>query len=109
MTRLVAGVIGWAGFGVIVVEVVNHAGILGFRLNMPLMVIAILILYLLYEFTLLQVQAARKLDPDSQTLFIRVGKGYMFLLGLAGLCFLISIPFVWWGVIKQLAMTAAGR
>ena len=106
---MMAGIIGWAGFGVIVVEVVNHSEILNFRLDVPLAVIAILILYLLYEFTLLRIRAGRKLDPDSPNLFTRIGKGYKFLIGLAGLCVLITIPFLWWGVIKRLAMTAAGR
>lgn len=101
-----AAVCGIASLGVIVAEVINNAGWLTFRVPIAHVVLPLLAVYLLYELAIRIIgQRTDRREP--------VGKAARALLGTTRLIYLVlgviallSIPLLWWGVIKRLAMQA---
>ena len=101
--RLIAGIIGLTGLGVIVTEVINSLQWFGFRLPPVVVAILILFFYVGYEFFTLQFDQ-RKFPAMTPRLH-RLNQWYHFVIGLIGFLFLLSIPFLWWEVIKRLSQT----
>ena len=102
----IAAVIGIVSLGVIVAEVINNTTWLPVRLQPVHIVLPAVALYLLYELTIHAVR--RKADRGES-----VGRTFRVLLGttrsiylILGIIALLSIPLLWWGVIKKLAAMA---
>ena len=94
MSRLIAGVIAWFGLGVIITEILNNFNLFDFRLKVHFVAVPILLIFLLSELV-------KNYFKHQRIITI-----YNLFLGLIGLIFLLSIPFLWWGVIKKLSMLA---
>ena len=108
MQRLsrIAAVLGIISLGVIVAEVINNTTWLPIRLQPLQIVLPSVALYLLYEWTIRAIR--RKADRGESA-----GKAARVLLGttrsiylILGIIALLSIPLLWWGVIKRLAALA---
>jgi hypothetical protein len=106
MIRLIACGLGLAGFGVIIAEVINNAKLLEHRLQPYAVVIVILVIYAVHE--LLETRRKKKstspVGLDRKDKFFIVV--YDVIYGLMGILMLLGIPYLWWGVIKKLAMLA---
>ncbi|MHC4458917.1 MAG: hypothetical protein ACYS0I_17890 [Planctomycetota bacterium] len=106
MIRLITCGLGLAGFGVIIAEVINNAQLLEHRIQPYAVVTVILVIYASHE--LLETRIKKKstspvgLDRKDKIL-IAV---YDVIYGLLGILVLLGIPYLWWGVIKRLAMLA---
>ena len=102
----IAAVFGIISLGVIVAEVINNTAWMPIRLQPIQIVLPSFTLYLLYELTIRAIR--RKTDRGES-----VGRAVRVLLGttrsiylLLGIIALLSIPLLWWGVIKRLAALA---
>jgi len=106
MIRLIACGLGLAGFGVIIAEVINNANLLEHRLQPYAVVMVILVIYAVHE--LLEARIKKKstspVGLDRKDKFFIVV--YDVIYGLIGILMLLGIPYLWWGVIKKLAMLA---
>ncbi len=106
MIRLIACGLGLAGFGVIIAEVINNTQLLEHRLQPYAVVIVILVIYAVHE--LLETRIKKKstspvgLDRTDKIFIV----AYDVIYGLLGILMLLAIPYLWWGVIKRLAMLA---
>ena len=100
MLRLSAGMLGWIGLGIIIAEVINNLKILEFNLNL-LQALLPAAIYLVFELVLIRMKSQSSIAADNK--YARVKSIYQWILGLVGLIFLISLPFLWWEVIKKLA------
>ena len=99
MLRLFAGTLGWVGLGIIIAEVINNYGFFDFKLTLPHALTPAGV-YLAFEIAL-RFQPRRSNGTASAP--ARISKIYHWILGLVGLLFLISLPLLWWEVIKKLA------
>ena len=106
MSRFIAGLAGWFGLGVIITEILNNFNLFNFRLKVHFVVGPILLVFLLSELVLKKIENNANLFTNDGNKYKRIINIYYLFLGLIGLCFLLSIPFLWWGVIKKLAMSA---
>ena len=102
----IAGIIGIISLGVIVAEVINNTSWLPVRLQPVQIVLPAVALYLLYE---LVIRAVRQKTDRGES----AGKTARVLLGttrsiylILGIVALLSIPLLWWGVMKRLAALA---
>lgn len=100
MLRLIAGTLGWAGLGIIIAEVLNNLEMFQFKLNL-LHALLPAAVFLFTELLIKQMVLKKRIAADGK--YARVRRFYQWILGLIGLIFLISIPFLWWEVIKKLA------
>ena len=104
--RIFAAGIGLTGLGIIVAEVINSLRWVEFRLTPVIITVPILIFYGLCEITV-----RRKNQETTSTQAHGAGPVFSWMdavLSLIGLLFLLSIPLLWWGVIKRLAQSASG-
>ena len=102
MLRLIAGTLGWAGLGIIIAEVFNNLEMFQFKLNLWHALLPAGI-FLFTELLIKRMVLKKRLAADGK--YARVRRIYQWILGLIGFIFLISIPFLWWEVIKKLAQT----
>jgi len=106
MSRLIAGLIAWLGLGVIITEILNNFNLFDFRLKVHFVAGPILLIFLLSQLILKHFENKANSSIDDENKYQRIINIYYLFLGLIGLCFLLSIPFLWWGVIKKLAISA---
>jgi hypothetical protein len=99
MLRLFAGTLGWVGLGIIVAGVINNYGFFDFKLTLPHALTPAGV-YLAFEIALRTQSSSSNRAAAAPT---PISKIYQWILGLVGLLFLISLPFLWWEVIKKLA------
>lgn len=105
MGRTIAGAVGLIGLGIIMTEVVNSLKWFESRLTPVVVTLPMLVFYGLYDFVAPRTNHDAASIPNDRT-------GTLFrwinaVLSLIGLIFLLSIPFLWWGVIKRLAQSAS--
>lgn len=102
----IAGMIGIACLGVIAAEVINNTTWLAFRLPVACFVVPLVALYLLYEFTIYSIrQKTGRGEPAGKAVRVLLGTSRSIYL-ILGIIALLSIPLLWWGVIKRLAAMA---
>jgi hypothetical protein len=106
MSRLITGLLTWFGLSVIITEVVNNFSSLDFRLKVHFVAIPVLLIFLLSELVINNFQNKANSSAVGKNKHQRIITVYNLFLGLDGLIFLLSIPFLWWGVIKKLSMIA---
>ena len=107
ISRLIAGLLAWFGLSVIYTEIINNFNLLGFKLKFYYVAIPVLVIFLFSELLINIYQSRANFLPDQINKRQPILTAYNLILGLIGLIFLVSIPFLWWGVIKKLAMVAS--
>ncbi len=105
-SRIFAGSIAWFGLGVILAESLNASALLGLRLNAVSAGGAISAIYLLSQILLRHLEKKAGLSEKNQKNYARISRLYRIALWVLGLSCMVSIPFLWWGVIKKLAVSA---
>ena len=106
MSRLIAGLLAWFGLSVIITEAVNNFSWFDFRLKVHFAAVPVLLIFLLSELVIKNFQKKANSSAEDKNNHQRIITIYNLFIGLIGLIFLLSIPFLWWGVIKKLAMLA---
>jgi hypothetical protein len=106
MLRVVACALGLAGFGVIIAEIINNAQFLGIKVKPYIVVIAFLAIFTVHELFIERIKqkyisfaGLKRKDKIVLTL-------YNLIYGIIGVLMFLGIPYLWWGVIKKLAMMA---
>ncbi len=106
MIRLIACGLGLAGFGVIIAEIINNAQFLGIKVKPYIVVIAFLAIFTVHELFIERIKqkyisfaGLKRKDKIVLTL-------YNLIYGIIGVLMFLGIPYLWWGVIKKLAMMA---
>ena len=103
MGRLITGLLALFGLSVIITGAVNNFSLFDFRLKVHFVAVPILLIFLFSELVIKNFQKKANYSADDKNKYQRVITIYNLFLGLIGLIFLLSIPFLWWGVIKKLA------
>ncbi len=107
MGKFFAGLVGWSGLGIIITEILNSAQLFEFRLNPYWLTLLIIMLYCASIW--ISKQANREPDTTSsyQAFWRNLNSFNKWLYGLIGLIAILSIPYLWWLVIKKLSGLAA--
>ena len=95
----------WFCVGIVLSKVLNDSGILPFGTNRCVTGIVVTGLYLLYEYTSRREDRTGHADSGNVT-STRMLTGNQLWIAVICICFLTSIPFLWWGVIERLATQA---
>ena len=101
-----AAICGIASLAVIVAEVINNTRWLPVRVEILHVVVPLLALYLFYELAIRMIrQQADRREPAGKIAraLLRTTRTIYLVLGIIAL---LSIPLLWWGVIKKLAAQA---
>ena len=106
MVRLIAGFIGWFGLGVIIAEALNNYNLFTFRLNAMAVAGSLAFTYVSFQMVLKGFAKRADTSAGDDKTYRKIRTIYQVVLAIIGLGGLISIPFLWWGVIKRLAMSA---
>jgi len=106
MARLTAGCIGWFGLGVILAEILNTSDLLDVRLKIFFVAAPLALLYVLSQLMLIYFERRVSCSMVDKDRYQRLKTVYLVCFWMVGVCFLIALPFLWWGVIKELAVAA---
>lgn len=106
MARVIAGLLGWFGLGIIFAEIINVSKLFDFKLNAFIFAITISFVYLFFQLVLKYLNKKLIVSLKDNSRYQKVKTIYRILFFLIGISCLISIPFLWWGVIKKLAVLA---
>lgn len=105
MVKVFACAIGLTGLGVIIAEVINSLGWSEFHLAPVIVTVPMLSFYGFYEIVVHRInQSAISIRTQHVSTFISWTNA---ILSLIGLILLLSIPLLWWGVIKRLAQSSS--
>ena len=99
--RIVANLLGLAGLGTIVTAVLKKWELVGHTIPTTYIILPILCLYLCRE--ALQARWIRESQAGTQGPARTLGRIVNFLLVLISILVCLSIPFLWFGVIEELA------
>lgn len=99
----IAGLLMWLGFGIIVTEVINKAELMPMELSVPHMAVFILIAYLGSSWLMRYLENLARRSSQGEQAYRRLKRVSLLLQFILGLGILISLPFLWWGVIRELA------
>jgi len=105
MVRLLVGSAAFFWLGVVTAEVVRQSVQIGL-VGSPFFWGALA--SILFAATEVMPAHVRRFAKDTGVAAKRVASAYQFILGLICLLLLVAIPFLWWGVIKELARLPAG-
>lgn len=103
MGRILVGTLAWFGFGVIAVEMVNNYDIFVFKINAVLVAVIMALVCFISQLILSRYKEKSMASADGEKAYKKILVRYYFILGLIGFIAFISIPVIWWGVMKQLA------
>ncbi len=104
MVRFLIGGTAWFGFSIILVEMINNFNLFSFQLNALGSAVLLTLVYLGFDASYLFFQKkAEATNEADRTRYQTIVKQYRIILGVIGLILVVSIPFIWWGVIKKLA------
>jgi len=106
MPRLIAGVTGCFGCGVIIAEVLKGFGLFESRWSILIVAVPMALAFLFWELTTNYFEDKRKTSLNAEIKYQRIISIYHLALCVIAFCLLLSIPFLWWGAIKRLAMSA---
>ena len=104
-----AAICGIASLAVIVAEVINNTRWLPVRVEILHVVVPLLALYLFYELAIRMIQQQtdrRQPAGKAARVLLRTTRSIYLIVGIIAL---LSIPLLWWGVIKRLAEQAGGQ
>ena len=107
MGKFIAGLAGWLGLGIIIIEVMNSSRLFEFRLNPYWLTLLIVMVYCASFW----ISKIANRDPEAASshhaFWQNLNLFFKWLYGLIGLIAVLSIPYLWWLVIKKLAGMAA--
>jgi hypothetical protein len=98
--------LGWFGFGVLLAEIVNHLQWFESELGVGWVAVPLSLGFLVFELGLRHRRKKAALCPADEIRCRRMVAAFQILQCLAVAVLLIAIPFLWWGVIKKLAVLA---
>ena len=98
--RLTAGLLGVMCLSVVIAGCINAFGLFDFQVRTPHVAVPLVLLLLLS-------QVIHKIENSGAASPAGGKKGivnaYYLILGVLAIALLVSIPFLWWGVIKKVA------
>ena len=106
MFQFLIGIIALFGFGVILAEVLNNFNLFNFKLEVYIFAGSITLTFLSIKVIIKVYREKAKFSIENKKKYnqiLDVANIFLVLIALLGL---ISLPFLWWGIIKKLAMTA---
>jgi len=106
MGGIVAISLGWFGLGFIIVEIMNSSNVIDYKLNATPIAALISLTYLFFQLALKFFKRKSSLVLHENKKYHIIKTVYQILYFIIGVACLISIPFIWWGVIKKLAISA---
>ncbi len=103
ISRLIACILGLLGFSVIIAECLNSFELFDFRVKIAFVAVPLLLVFLLSE--LVHNILKKKMDSSAagKKKYQRLVTIYNLILFLLFIALVVSIPFLWWGVIEKLA------
>lgn len=110
MSRLIICCLGLAGFSVILTEMINSYHLFDFKMPLYLVAGPAILLFLFGDLGVKRLKARIESVEGGADVQQRILTGYNLLIGMILLAFAVSIPFLWWGVIKKLTdMAGQGK
>ena len=108
MTSFIARAVLWLIFGFFVTEITNEFKV--FRVPVPWYSVMgpVMLLFGLQEALLKRLEIKRRSSTDTDLAQSKWFKIFYVAMWIFAICMLISIPLVWWGVIKK-AITAGNN
>lgn len=106
MARLIAGVLGCFGIGIIIAETTNNFNIINYRINAIIFATLLSVSYLLFQLIIKYYSEKSDAPVYATKNLTRATRIYQICYWIVGLACLAGIPFIWWGVIKRLATLA---
>lgn len=106
MTRIIVGAIAWFGFGIILAEVLNNFELVKLRIDPASFAGFLSAVFLMFKLSLRYYEKKSGLSHADKKKFKKIFRIYEVLIMLIGILLFILIPFLWFGVIKRLAMIA---
>ena len=106
MFRLFIGSVAWFGFGVILAEVFNNFNLFNFKLEVYFVAGSMSLTFLSVTLILKIYREKAKFSIENEKNYNQILNVYHIFLALIGLLGVLSLPFLWWGVIKKLATMA---
>jgi hypothetical protein len=106
MGRLIVGMLGWFGFGVLLAEIVNHLNWFESDWKVGWVAVPVSLGFLVFELALRHCRKKAALSPADEIRFRRLVAAFQVLQCLAVAVLLLAVPFLWWGAIKKLAALA---
>ncbi len=97
----------WLVFGFLITDIINEFKVFGAPVPLCAIMGPVMLLFWLQEVVLKRLEIRRKTSTDpefDESRFLRISYIIMWIFVI---CLLISIPLVWWGVIKK--ATTAGN
>ena len=101
--RLFIGSIAWFGFGVILAEVLNKFNLFNCKLEVYLVAGSISLTFLSIKLILNIYCKKAKFSIENEKSYKQILNVYHMFLVLIVLLGSLSLPLLWWGVIKKLA------
>ncbi len=106
MSRLIAGTIGFFLFGVIVAEIINNFDLFDFKLKVYWAAVPLAVGFLFHELIIKNLEHRLNTSIEDTIRYKKIIAVYYAFLWIIGLCALLATPFLWWGLIKGLAILA---
>ena len=106
MLRLIAGTTGAFLFGIIIAEIMNHFGSFDFKLPVLLIAAPLSLGFLFHELIIKRLVDKQNSSTHDESRFQKAITIYYTVLWIIGILAVLGIPFLWWGVIKKLAVLA---
>lgn len=105
--RLMAGLLGVLCLSLVIAGCINAFGLFDFQVRTPHVALPLVLLLLLSQ-VIHKIENSAKEPPVGGKK--RIVTAYYSILGVLAIALLISIPFLWWGVIKKVAgMASQGK
>lgn len=106
MSQLLIAMLGLFGFGVIAAEIINNFEFMAYRLNAYWVAGLVSLGYGGSQLFLKKLKSEAGHSVEATNRYDRSLKVYHVVLIVMGVVVALSIPFIWWGVIKKLASAA---
>ena len=106
MLQLFAGMIGWFGFGIIYAEVLNNFNLFDFKLKAYFVEGSMSLSFLIFKLILKIYNRKARDSIEHEKKYGQILTIYHICLGLIFLICLLSLPFLWWGIIMNAAKLA---
>jgi hypothetical protein len=104
MTHFVVELVVTLGFSFIVVVVINSANLLPFKLDVPFVCGSVVLIHIWSRIYIRYLKKKAEVSSSGRKTLKGARAIYRVVQGVIGIGVLVSLPFLWWGVIKRLAM-----
>jgi len=106
MPRLIVGMMMWFGMGIVVAEVLRNFGFDPFHLTPAALAAAFSLLFLFSDRLLHHLKNGSRGSGDPEGAYRKTVDLFEYLKFILTVLILLFIPFLWWGVIRKLAVIA---